>query len=194
MFPTVRMSLTLLCVMVSAVASFTPNHLPHVPNCNVVHQRTLHRQPLFSAQPLVPASVQARTPKTGATMLGSKDGKGITDLIREYGPVAVGFHFTVWVSTIVFFYTAISVAGSGEILSQLPIDIEGGAGAGKVALTLGVVEATGPVRIALTIAATPSITARARQIPRARLAIRRGELIINKVLDSFTDRRPAEKL
>lgn len=94
----------------------------------------------------------------------------IKELLTEYGVIALLFHFTVWTTCLVSVYSILSFGV--DIDSLLPdwaraSDGEGGAAAagaaGKIAATLGLVEAIGPARLALTVAATPGVSKRARQ-------------------------------
>uniref|UniRef100_A0A7S0QAA0 DUF1279 domain-containing protein n=1 Tax=Coccolithus braarudii TaxID=221442 RepID=A0A7S0QAA0_9EUKA len=113
--------------------------------------------------------------------------KGVGELLREYGVVALGFHFSVWLSSVVLVYSVLSVAGA-DLLSMLPGNIEAGASMGKLAATVGIVEAIGPARIALTIAATPTVSKMARGVPVVRLTIRRADVLATNVVENITGR------
>jgi hypothetical protein len=121
---------------------------------------------------------------------------GVMDLLRDYGVVALGFHFTVWLLTVATVFTAVSFTG-GSLLaslpSWLPIDAESGAGAGKVAVTFGIVEAIGPARLALTVAATPTVSAMLRRFPLARLGIRRAERAMDSAVQAVSERMPGRR-
>ena len=91
----------------------------------------------------------------------------IKTLLSEYGVIALLFHFTVWVISLASVYTVLSTGL--DIDSLLPDWIMSDDGtaaagvAGRAAVTVGVVEAIGPARIALTVAATPSVSKKARE-------------------------------
>jgi len=109
-------------------------------------------------------------------------------LLRDYGVVALGFHFTVWLLTVSTVFAAVSLAGSdllAHLPSWLPVDAGAGAGAGagKIAVTLGVVEVIGPARLALTVAATPTVSARVRKTPLGRLVVRRAQVALGSALE-----------
>ena len=98
----------------------------------------------------------------------------IKQLLQQYGVIAVMFHFSVWISTLALTYTALSVVGVASITSSVPmlaglLGGEGGdansaaAATGTLVATLGLVEAIGPARLALTVAATPAISEQARE-------------------------------
>jgi hypothetical protein len=93
---------------------------------------------------------------------GGGEGKpSIGELFRKYGVVGLAFHFTVWVSCLAIVYALLS--GNVDIswvLERLPGGGalgDAGEAAGKLGATLAVTEATGPLRIGLTVAATPRI-------------------------------------
>ena len=107
---------------------------------------------------------------------GEEDGPkemSIKDLLTEYGVIALVFHFTVWITSIVTVYTLLStgfdVERLPEWLSFLQAEeaadgVGSAAGFGaRIATTLGVVEAIGPARLALTVTATPKVSERARE-------------------------------
>ena len=98
----------------------------------------------------------------------------LKELLTEYGVIAILFHFSVWVTSLLTVYTLLGVGLSAEglpewlsFLSSQASDADGaGAAAGvgaRVASTLGVVEAIGPARLALTVTATPAVSERARE-------------------------------
>ena len=123
-------------------------------------------------------------------MFGGKEGDGgLITLIQDYGVVAISFHFSVWISTIALVYTAISLPGADELIATLPLPIDGEAvAAGRVALTFGIVEALGPPRLALTVAATPSVTTLVRRNAVARLYLRRAENRLAEALQAISGR------
>ena len=103
----------------------------------------------------------------------------IKQLLQQYGVIALIFHLTVWISTLSLTYTVLSVAGVANIVSSVPmlaglLGGEGGdaaAATGSMAtfgVTLGFVEAIGPARLALTVAATPAVSERAREFELVR--------------------------
>jgi hypothetical protein len=92
-------------------------------------------------------------------------GEGLQTLVKEYGFVAVLFHSSVWVVTASLVYSYIS-SGAADGLQGGFIP-EGATSSlfGRAGATLGVVEATGPVRTVLTISATPKVAPYVRQVP-----------------------------
>lgn len=122
----------------------------------------------------------------------------IGELLRNYGVIALLFHFTVWISTIGLTYSALSVVGTDQLVESIPFlagaagDGADGAGAasslGKIAVTLGLVEAIGPARLALTIGATPLISERARQYE----FVRSTEALIMERVDGLLARLPSK--
>ena len=96
----------------------------------------------------------------------------IKDLLTEYGVIALVFHFTVWITSIITVYTLLSFDFEGlpewlSFLNAEEADADGvGSAAGfgaRIATTLGIVEAVGPARLALTVTATPKVSERARE-------------------------------
>ena len=117
---------------------------------------------------------EAAAAEAAAAAAEEEEGElSIGDLLRNYGVIALLFHFTVWISTVGLTYSALSVVGTDQLVEAIPFlasaagDGADGAGAassfGKIAVTLGLVEAIGPARLALTIGATPLISERARE-------------------------------
>ena len=99
----------------------------------------------------------------------------IGELLREYGVIALLFHFSVWCTTIAGTFAALSLVSPSDLLSgipMLPADLlatdQPAGGLGRAAVVLALVEVTGPARLALTVAATPSISTKAREIPLVR--------------------------
>ena len=106
---------------------------------------------------------------------------GIPGMLREYGLIALLFHFTVWISCLATVYAvltfAVDINNLPDWLSFLEERVADGAEgevgaaagfAGRAAATLGLVEAVGPARLALTLTATPRVSAYARKIPLVR--------------------------
>lgn len=113
----------------------------------------------------------------------------LSEMLRQYGVFALLFHFSVWITSLALVYSALSLGGDVD-LSMIPFlpttDATAGAGVlGRVAVTLGVVEAIGPARLALTIAATPAVSERARRIESVREAEQRvvelGEKLLQRL-------------
>jgi len=85
--------------------------------------------------------------------------------------LAVAFHFSVWITSLASVYALLTLGLSESLaglLGQMGFAAAGGMGdaagvAGRVTATLGIVEAIGPARLALTVAATPRVSERARQ-------------------------------
>lgn len=98
----------------------------------------------------------------------------IGDLLREYGVIALLFHFSVWCLTIAAAVSALSLAGPENLsaIPMLPADLfladQPAGGLGRAAVILGLVEVTGPPRLALTVAVTPVISEKAREYEAVR--------------------------
>ena len=100
----------------------------------------------------------------------------LRELLAEYGLIALLFHFSVWVSCLTAVFALFSFGL--DVNSVLPewlrasgeADAAGSAAglAGKAVATLAVVEAVGPARLALTVAATPRVSERARTFKAVR--------------------------
>jgi hypothetical protein len=90
---------------------------------------------------------------------------GIKELLTEYGLIALGFHFSVWVTCLTLTYALLTFGlDLSALFAMLGQDSAQGAGvAGRVAATLGLVEVIGPARLALTVTATPKVSGWARQ-------------------------------
>ena len=103
---------------------------------------------------------------SGGTSLETSEGPhhlGIGALLKDYGVIALLFHFSVWVASIAATYSMLNVADTSTlpeaVKSFLPsAEIGAGAGPAQIAATLALVEAVGPFRIALTVAVTPSVS------------------------------------
>lgn len=128
---------------------------------------------------------------------GSADGEkaGIGQLLREYGLIAVMFHFSVWVLSLTSVFTLLSTGVDLDaLLASVPLFSEAAEGgsegggavgvAGRAAATLAIVEAVGPIRLALTVAVTPRISGAARQIE----AVRDAEAMVARTIDSVLAR------
>jgi len=145
-------------------------------------------------KPVEPLSSLENSERSRRSPAASQGHMSLTELLKDYGVVALGFHFTVWVLTVALTFTALSLVGTSllaELPAWMPVDAEAGVGAGKVAITFGIVEAIGPARLALTVAATPSIAARLQKVPIARLYIRRAEVAIESALSAVMSRLPS---
>ena len=121
------------------------------------------------------------------------DEMSIGTMLREYGLIALAFHFTVWATCLATVYSALTFGVSPESLPEfLQPDADGGAAAagalGRVAATLGVVEAIGPARLALTVAATPKVSEVARQYS----AVREAEAVVGKAIEGLLARLPGD--
>ena len=97
----------------------------------------------------------------------SEEELSIKELLSRYGVIALLFHFSVWVTCLTSVFALLSFGLDIDALLPdwlLPEDAAAGAGfAGRAAATLAVVEGIGPARMALTVAATPKVSERARQ-------------------------------
>ena len=128
----------------------------------------------------------------------SEDHMSLTTLLSDYGLIALGFHFSVWLTSLTAVYSLLSAGFEfemPEVLQSLfgdssPADGEdfseaaaAGAGAARLAATLAFVEAVGPFRLGLTIAATPSVSKWARQYA----AVRSAEAALTLKVDQFRE-------
>jgi hypothetical protein len=95
---------------------------------------------------------------------------GIKELLTEYGVIALGFHFSVWITCLATVYALLSFGlDLSVIFAKLGIESAQSAGfAGRITATLGLVEVIGPARFALTAAATPTVSKWARKIKAIR--------------------------
>mmetsp|Transcript_68484 Transcript_68484/g.107936 ORF Transcript_68484/g.107936 Transcript_68484/m.107936 type:complete len:267 (-) Transcript_68484:53-853(-) len=95
---------------------------------------------------------------------------GIKELLTEYGVIALGFHFSVWITCLATVYALLSFGlDLSVIFAKLGIESAESAGfAGRITATLGLVEVIGPARVALTAAATPTVSKWARKIKAIR--------------------------
>ena len=95
----------------------------------------------------------------------------IVGLLERYGVVALVFHFTVWVATLSTVFLALSVGDPAALLARLPSFIRDAVAedngsldaAAKLPVALALCEVVGPARLALTLAATPPLSERARR-------------------------------
>ncbi len=91
------------------------------------------------------------------------------------GALAVVFHFSVWCTSLASVYALLTL-GLADSLAGVLGRLGLGTGAlgdaagmaGRATATLGIVEAIGPARLALTVAATPKVSERARQYAAVR--------------------------
>ena len=115
----------------------------------------------------------------------------IKELLTEYGVIALVFHFTVWVSCLATIFAVLSVGISIDSLPEwlVPEGGEGAAEAGgfaaRAAATLGLVEVIGPARLALTVAATPTVSTWAREYAVVRDVEAWAERSWDRVATSF---------
>lgn len=104
---------------------------------------------------------------------GDPSQPSIQTMLARFGLPALGFHFSVWVASLVAVYSALSFAGDdASLVRGMPeflqdrLGSEGGeaaSGAGRAAATLAVVEVIGPARLALTVAVAPTAAENARK-------------------------------
>jgi hypothetical protein len=115
-----------------------------------------------------------------------KEEMSIKELLSEYGVIALLFHFTVWVGTLLSVY-ALLTFGLGAYLPDWLVGGEGSAGAaaGRLAATAGIVEVVGPARLALTVAVTPRISERAREFAAVRALEGAVETGVSKATDAW---------
>ena len=105
------------------------------------------------------------------------DEMSIGTMLREYGLIALAFHFTVWATCLATVYSALTFGVSPE---SLPEFLQPAA--------VGVVEAIGPARLALTVAATPKVSEVARQYS----AVREAEAVVGKAIEGLLSRLPGD--
>ena len=120
---------------------------------------------------VVSPTARFRARETQAVPAEEESEMTIRELLAEYGLIALLFHFSVWISCLAAVFALFSFGL--DVDSVLPDWLSGAGGepdaagaaagvAGKAAATLAVVEAVGPARLALTVAATPKVSERAR--------------------------------
>lgn len=139
---------------------------------------------LHTARPLYP---RAPPPLARAEL-------SLTELLKQYGVIALLFHFSVWSTALVATFSALTLLPSSEIvsfLSSFPTEIAQRADmatgtVGRIALTLALVEVIGPARLALTVAVTPVISERVRRIA----VVRRLEERVGGALSRIVSRLP----
>ena len=119
----------------------------------------------------------------------------IKQMLSEYGLIALLFHFTVWVASLTTVYTVLSLGPDALSFLDEALGNEGGGNmagaAGRFAATLALVEAIGPARLALTVAATPKVSQVLREYEAVRdaeeWALRRWDALAS----SFANRSPS---
>ena len=137
-----------------------------------------------ATEPSSEATLRSLVTMDPSTSVAKDDGHmSVSKLLSEYGIIALIFHFTVWITSLSVTYFVLSAGVDIEALETLRNSIgggspeatvgisgatEAGAGAAKAAATLAIVEALGPLRLGLTIAATPSVASWARQFEAVR--------------------------
>lgn len=117
---------------------------------------------------------------------------GIKGLLTEYGLIALVFHFSVWVTSLASVYALLTLGLADSLtglLSNFGGEEAGALGdaagfAGRATATLGIVEAIGPARVALTIAATPKVSEKAREYE----AVRDAEAWVDRNVEALTAR------
>lgn len=136
---------------------------------------------------VTPTRIEQPSAPSQAKKEEEKEEMSIKELLTEYGVIALAFHFTVWITCLTTCFAIFSV---GLDVSSLPewLVPEGGEGAAeaggfaaRAAATLGVVEAIGPARLALTVAATPKISPWARQFELVQDIETRAEGLLSSV-------------
>ena len=168
------------------LAAFTPPAL--VPSAPLLTSRASSftmQQPPETSRPAwlprvlgkAPEKLEGRVVPTRRSTAAADDEEGelsIKELLSRYGVIALLFHFTVWSTCLVTVFTALSLGGESLLPDWLSGAAEGegaaaaAGAAGKIAATLAVVEAVGPARLALTVAATPKVSERAREYQAVR--------------------------
>ena len=118
-----------------------------------------------------------------------KEEMSIKALLSEYGLIALVFHFSVWCTSLATVYALLTLGLADSlagVLSRLGLEggaLNGAAGlAGRATATFGIVEAIGPARLALTVAATPKVSERARQYA----AVRDAEAWVQSQIETIT--------
>jgi hypothetical protein len=122
---------------------------------------------------------------------GTEEKMGLRQLLSEYGVIALFFHFTVWVTCLgsVYALLAFGLPLPEWVVGPADGTVAAAGAAGRVAATLGIVEVVGPARIALTIAVTPRISARAREFA----FVRNLEALCAKAWDALVARRGGQQ-
>ena len=165
-----------------------------LPACQLAH---LHAAPGRAPAPRAQQKPDSSTPKWPSfgfpmareepladSPADSAEGEevGIKEMLTKYGLFALAFHFSVWATSLTLVYSALSAGGLD--MTQLPAPLENllaanpdappvAAGAGAAArfsAALGIVELFGPLRLALTVAATPRLSVVARRYAAVRAA------------------------
>lgn len=81
-------------------------------------------------------------------------------LVKEYGPIAVGFHFSVFLTTLGGFYSFIDYGlDVASVVKNLPFIADNlpHPSAGNLALAWGMTTVTGPFRGVMTVTLTPRV-------------------------------------
>jgi len=122
----------------------------------------------------------------GAESEAEETEMSIGDLLRNYGLIALVFHFSVWATTLTLAYTAlasgldlnsISLFAAQDIpladvdASELTAAADAAGFIGRMTAALTLTEVIGPARLALTVAATPKVS----EIARKSEAVREAE-------------------
>jgi len=99
---------------------------------------------------------------------------------------AVVFHFSVWITSLASVYALLTLGLADSLAAILNSGALGDAAgfAGRATATLGIVEAIGPARLALTVAATPKVSEKARQYA----AVRDAEAWVSQKVEALTSR------
>ena len=135
----------------------------------------LAASPLLSSAfcpPRRPATQLHRTnelpPRQVAVTLFKKDDgeEGLGDIAKKYGVIALLFHFSVWICTLSASVAALNVYDPVVLLDALPEALRShmpqSSAAATFPIALALCEVIGPVRLALTVAATPAVAATLR--------------------------------
>mmetsp|Transcript_60201 Transcript_60201/g.136111 ORF Transcript_60201/g.136111 Transcript_60201/m.136111 type:complete len:228 (-) Transcript_60201:226-909(-) len=152
---------------------------------------------LVSGRGLNPESSVGETPSEVAKVSPpEKKHMSIPELLREYGIIALAFHFTVWATCTAMVFTAISLGfdleslpffgATPDVIIETTADMLGTAVAAsepisesaavgtsvlaRIGATLAIVELVGPFRLALTVAVTPRVSEAARKFRVVRSA------------------------
>ena len=182
-----------------AFAYVAPPHLPPLLAASATRTFNTDSIVLFE-RPQSQLAVTRQYARHGAlkAVAAEENELSIKELLTQYGVIALLFHFTVWITSLttvfLLFNFGLDIDGllpdwlmSGEAAAE---GAEGATAAlgmgGKAAATLAVVEAVGPARLALTVAATPKVSEKAReyQVVRDLLAVcaraaRRGKRLLS---------------
>ena len=131
--------------------------------------------PRLAVQPAAALAVRAAAVAMAAPPPATSEKKeeeelSIRELLSRYGVIALLFHFSVWITCLTSVFALLSFGLDIDGLLPdwlLGTDADGATeaagAAGRIAATLAVVEGIGPARMALTVAATPKVSEKARQ-------------------------------